>query len=40
MVLSGYVIGTLRRDDASAFVADEAQMLEVLLDGLAPRTPT
>jgi TetR/AcrR family fatty acid metabolism transcriptional regulator len=40
MVLSGYVIGTLRRDDASAFSADEAQMLEVLLDGLAPRSST
>jgi TetR/AcrR family transcriptional regulator, fatty acid metabolism regulator protein len=40
MVLSGYVMGTLRRDDPSAFAGDEMQMLEVLLDGLAPRSPT
>jgi hypothetical protein len=37
MVLTGYVMGTLRRDDPSAFARDETQMLEVLLDGLAPR---
>jgi AcrR family transcriptional regulator len=40
VVLSGYVMGTLRRDDPSAFAGDETQMLEVLLDGLAPRSPT
>ena len=40
MVLSGYVMGTLRRQDASAFASDETQMLEVLLDGLAPRSAT
>jgi hypothetical protein len=34
MVLTGYVIGTLRRDDAAAFKRDEAQMLALLLDGL------
>jgi TetR/AcrR family fatty acid metabolism transcriptional regulator len=34
MVLTGYVIGTLRRDDAEAFERDEAQMLALLLDGL------
>jgi TetR/AcrR family fatty acid metabolism transcriptional regulator len=38
MVLTGYVMGTLRRDDPNAFAADETQMLEVLLDGLAPRS--
>jgi TetR/AcrR family fatty acid metabolism transcriptional regulator len=41
MVLTGYVMRTLRRDDASAFAQDESQMLEILLDGLAPRdSPT
>ena len=40
MVLTGYVMGTLRRDDPTAFAADEMQMLEVLLDGLAPRATT
>jgi hypothetical protein len=40
MVLSGYVMGTLRRDDPTAFASDEMQMLEVLLDGLAPRAAT
>jgi TetR/AcrR family fatty acid metabolism transcriptional regulator len=41
MVLTGYVMGTLRRNDASAFARDEGQLLEVLLDGLAPRrSPT
>ena len=41
MVLTGYVMGTLRRDDAVAFARDENQMLEILLDGLArkPLTP-
>ena len=36
MLLSGYVIGTLRRDDPSAFARDETQMLDMLLDGMAP----
>jgi TetR/AcrR family transcriptional regulator, fatty acid metabolism regulator protein len=36
MVLTGYVMGTLRRGDPSEFAADESQMLEMLLDGLAP----
>jgi predicted amidohydrolase len=41
MVLTGYVMGTLRRNDPTAFARDEGQLLEVLLDGLAPRkTPT
>jgi len=40
MVLTGYVMGTLRRDDPSAFARDEGQLLEVLLDGLAPRHPS
>jgi hypothetical protein len=40
MVLTGYVMGTLRRDEQPAFAGDETQMLEVLLDGLAPRSPT
>ena len=36
MVLSGYVIGTLHRDDPSAFAHDETQMLDMLLDGMTP----
>jgi TetR/AcrR family fatty acid metabolism transcriptional regulator len=40
MVLTGYVMGTLRRDDPSAFARDEGQLLEILLDGLAPRHPS
>jgi TetR/AcrR family transcriptional regulator, fatty acid metabolism regulator protein len=40
MVLTGYVMDTLRRDDPTAFARDESQMLEVLLDGLAPRPVT
>lgn len=39
MVLTGYVMGTLRRNDPAAFARDEAQLLEVLLGGLAPRRP-
>ena len=39
MVLTGYVMGTLRRNDPAAFARDEAQLLEVLLGGLAPRQP-
>jgi TetR/AcrR family fatty acid metabolism transcriptional regulator len=39
MVLTGYVMGTLRRNDPSAFARDEGQLLEVLLEGLAPRHP-
>jgi len=38
MVLTGYVMGTLRRDEPATFARDETQMLEVLLDGLAPRS--
>ena len=38
MVLTGYVMGTLRRSDPSEFAGDESQMLEMLLDGLAPRS--
>ncbi len=40
MVLTGYVMGTLRRDDPSAFARDEGQLLEIVLDGLAPRHPS
>ncbi len=36
MVLTGYVMGTLRRNDPAAFAHDEGQLLEVLLNGLAP----
>jgi TetR/AcrR family fatty acid metabolism transcriptional regulator len=35
MVLTGYVIGTLPRRDAPAFERDEAQLLALLLKGLA-----
>jgi TetR/AcrR family transcriptional regulator, fatty acid metabolism regulator protein len=37
MVLTGYVMRTLPRDDQGAFARDESQMLELLLDGLATR---
>jgi TetR/AcrR family fatty acid metabolism transcriptional regulator len=37
MVLTGYVIGTLRRQSPAAFARDEEQMLELLLGGLGPR---
>lgn len=39
MVLTGYVIGTLRRPDAESFAHDEEQMLTLLLNGLAPANP-
>jgi len=35
MVLTGYVIGTLKRGDADAFAHDEQQLLALLLHGLA-----
>ncbi|MBV8196312.1 MAG: TetR/AcrR family transcriptional regulator [Candidatus Dormibacteraeota bacterium] len=35
MVLTGYVIGTLRRHSADAYARDEEQMLSLLLNGLA-----
>jgi AcrR family transcriptional regulator len=35
MVLTGYVIGTLRRGDAEAFTRDEELLLALLVDGLA-----
>jgi TetR/AcrR family transcriptional regulator, fatty acid metabolism regulator protein len=38
MVLTGYVMGTLRRNDPSAFAHDESQLLEILLNGLAPNS--
>ena len=34
MVLTGYVIGTLRRRTPDAFMRDEEQMLALLLNGL------
>jgi TetR/AcrR family transcriptional regulator, fatty acid metabolism regulator protein len=40
MVLTGYVMGTLRRTDPDEFAGDESQMLEMLLAGLSPRTTT
>jgi len=39
MVLTGYVTGTLHRDDPAAFARDENQMLEVLLNGLTRPAP-
>jgi TetR/AcrR family transcriptional regulator, fatty acid metabolism regulator protein len=36
MVLTGYVMRTLRRNDQGAFARDENQMLDVLLHGLTP----
>jgi len=35
MVLTGYVIGTLRRDTREAYSRDEAQLIALLVDGLA-----
>jgi TetR/AcrR family fatty acid metabolism transcriptional regulator len=35
MILSGYVLGTLRRDDEDAWARDEEQIAEILLRGLA-----
>ena len=34
MVLTGYVMGTLRRDSRDAYGADETQLVALLLDGL------
>lgn len=34
MVLTGYVMGTLKRGDADSFAHDEEQLLGMLLDGL------
>ncbi|HEY7926979.1 MAG TPA: TetR/AcrR family transcriptional regulator [Candidatus Dormibacteraeota bacterium] len=34
MVLTGYVIGTLPRDDAQAYTRDEEQLLSLLIDGM------
>lgn len=34
MVLTGYVIGTLPRDDAAAYARDEEQLLALLIDGM------
>lgn len=35
MVLTGYVIGSLRRDTREAYARDEAQLIALLVDGLA-----
>ncbi|HEX4755482.1 MAG TPA: TetR/AcrR family transcriptional regulator [Candidatus Dormibacteraeota bacterium] len=34
MVLTGYVIGTLPRDDAHAYARDEEQLLSLLIEGM------
>jgi TetR/AcrR family fatty acid metabolism transcriptional regulator len=34
MVLTGYVIGTLPREDAQAYAHDEEQLLSLLIDGM------
>ena len=36
MILTGYVIGTLRRDTREAYAGDEAQLITLLTRGLAP----
>jgi TetR/AcrR family transcriptional regulator, fatty acid metabolism regulator protein len=36
MILTGYVIGTLRRDDREAYARDEAQLIALITDGMAP----
>lgn len=38
MVLTGYVMGTLRRTDADTFARDEEQLLSLLLNGLGAAT--
>jgi TetR/AcrR family transcriptional regulator, fatty acid metabolism regulator protein len=37
MILTGYVIGTLRRDSREAYSRDEAQLIALLTEGMAPR---
>ena len=37
MVLTGYVMNTLRRDSGEAYTRDEEQLVGLLLDGLAAR---
>ena len=37
MVLTGYVMGALRRDSREAFARDEQQLVALILDGLAAR---
>jgi TetR/AcrR family fatty acid metabolism transcriptional regulator len=39
MVLTGYVIGTLPRDDAQAYGRDEEQLLSLLIDGMRAPAP-
>ena len=36
MVLTGYVIGSLPRDDPEAYARDEEQLLSLLIDGMSP----
>lgn len=37
MILTGYVMGTLRREGREAYARDEAQLIAMLVDGMAPR---
>ena len=37
MILTGYVMGTLRREGREAYTRDEAQLVALLVDGMAPR---
>jgi AcrR family transcriptional regulator len=37
MILTGYVIGTLRRDSRDAYSRDEAQLIALLTEGMAPQ---
>jgi TetR/AcrR family transcriptional regulator, fatty acid metabolism regulator protein len=37
MILTGYVMGTLRREGRAAYTRDEAQLVALLVDGMAPR---
>ena len=36
MILTGYVIGTLRRDTREAYLRDELQLIALITDGMAP----
>jgi AcrR family transcriptional regulator len=37
MILTGYVMGTLRRESREAYAADEAQLVALLIEGMAAR---
>jgi hypothetical protein len=40
MVLTGYVMSSLRRDSAEAYRRDEEQLVALLLDGMGTTPPS